>query len=137
MPLYLSLWIPDGVWGLSIGAILDIEESLALFHTAKPIEYIVTERGCWECISHATGPTSRYPRPYRNGQRIPAHRYIYELLFKKIKDGLLLLHRCDNTLCVNPSHMFEGTQKDNALDREAKGRGVDNNNRRDSSGRYC
>lgn len=122
---------------MSLGAVLEIDEHRSPCYREKPIEYIVTEKGCWECISHAVTPTTQYPRPQRNGQRISAHRYVYELTTKQIDEGLCLLHHCDNTLCINPSHMFEGTYSDNALDRELKGRGVDNNARRDSSGRYC
>lgn len=33
-----------------------------------------------------------------------------------------ILHRCDNPICVNPDHLFEGTDADNAADRDAKGR---------------
>jgi hypothetical protein len=33
-----------------------------------------------------------------------------------------ILHRCNNAPCVNPEHLYEGTQKDNMADREAAGR---------------
>ena len=50
------------------------------------------------------------------------HRYVYELLVKKIEAELELCHSCDNTLCINPSCMWEGTHRENMLDSENKNR---------------
>ena len=52
-----------------------------------------------------------------------AHRVAYELTYGPIADGCLVLHKCDNKPCVNPSHLFLGTQKDNVQDMLRKGRG--------------
>jgi hypothetical protein len=51
-----------------------------------------------------------------------AHRVSYEIHVGTV--GYLdVLHRCDRPECVNPGHLFLGTDLDNAADREAKGRG--------------
>lgn len=56
-----------------------------------------------------------------------AHRFSYELHRGEIQDGMLICHNCpggDNKLCVNPDHLFVGTDQDNHIDRYIKqGRG--------------
>lgn len=54
---------------------------------------------------------------------VRVHRLSWELLNGPIESRLCVLHKCDNPACVNPKHLFLGTQKDNALDRETKHRG--------------
>jgi len=51
-----------------------------------------------------------------------AHRRAYERFIGPIPPGLYVLHRCDTPLCINPSHLFLGTQQDNLDDAKAKGR---------------
>jgi HNH endonuclease len=51
-----------------------------------------------------------------------AHRFIWEHENGKVPEGMKVLHTCDNPLCVNPSHLFLGTMRDNVLDSIAKRR---------------
>jgi len=46
----------------------------------------------------------------------PAHRIGYILLVGPIPEGMQANHKCDNRRCVNPAHIYIGTQKQNVRD---------------------
>lgn len=53
-----------------------------------------------------------------------SHRYSYEIHRGEIPDKLFVLHDCDTPACVNPDHLFLGTNQDNVTDMMKKGRHV-------------
>lgn len=55
---------------------------------------------------------------------ILASRAMWILTHKEIPKWMCVLHKCDNPKCVNPNHLFLGTQQDNMKDKQKKGRGI-------------
>lgn len=76
---------------------------------------------CWNWTA-CVGGSGNYGHMTIFGKGWFSHRYSYTIHFGFIPDGLSVLHKCDNVLCVNPSHLFLGTALDNARDRNRKGR---------------
>jgi hypothetical protein len=65
-----------------------------------------------------------YGRLFRGVNKSPhwAHRLAWELANGEIGEGLYVCHHCDNKKCVNASHLFLGSNRDNAIDASSKGR---------------
>lgn len=68
---------------------------------------------CWNIYGRRYGKIKTGPPEKRT---ISAHRFSWEIHFGPVPDGLLVLHRCNNKLCVRPDHLYLGTQKDNVAD---------------------
>ena len=85
----------------------------------RPMTYEVRESGCWEVTSHKPNGFG-YPKVHWNYKSVYTHRLVWEQKYGEIPEGMQVLHRCDNPLCVNPDHLFLGTAVDNMKDRHAK-----------------
>lgn len=79
-----------------------------------------TGDGCW--IWKGAVRTDGYGQFGFRGRIMGAHRVSYILNIGEIPDGLVVCHRCDNKLCVRPSHLITDTQAVNAYDTKRKGR---------------
>lgn len=89
--------------------------------TGRFFSKVIKTDSCWNW----TGPkdSDGYGDFRLNHRHIRAHRWSYE--FHKsttIDPNMCVLHRCDRPSCVNPAHLFIGTNLENAIDRKSKGR---------------
>lgn len=80
----------------------------------------VTECGCWIWLGMVDG--GGYGSFRIGAKMVKAHRASWIIHRGPIPEGLRVLHQCDMPPCINPDHLFLGTQLENMQDMFAKGR---------------
>jgi len=80
---------------------------------------------CWLWNGRLNRKVYGYGNINYDGRAQPAHRVSWQIHNGPIPKGMKVLHSCDVPICVNPKHLFLGTQADNIHDMYKKKR---NNN---------
>jgi hypothetical protein len=81
----------------------------------KKLDFKIDDNGCFVITSHKkTG--GGYGYMYLNGKHHRIHRLVYEECFGELQEGLVIRHKCDNRICINPEHLETGSNKDNSMD---------------------
>lgn len=84
------------------------------------VRFVFFGDACWEWQAYKNH--NGYGEFSYGGRARLASRVAYELSKRKFDPKLKVLHTCDNPACVNPQHLFLGTQQDNLKDMRDKGR---------------
>jgi hypothetical protein len=77
------------------------------------------------CIEHLGAKTDGYGVKKVNGKLVRAHRFAFcQATGRSLEsiEGLVVMHVCDNRICVNPAHLKLGTHADNQQDKVDKNR---------------
>jgi hypothetical protein len=85
----------------------------------KRVEYFLSktrlnQNGCMEWIGGLSGSGYAHAQIFNSYQNITKH--IYEYYLKIPINRMNICHKCDNKKCINPDHLFLGTQQDNIDD---------------------
>jgi hypothetical protein len=78
------------------------------------------QTGCWNWLKYKD--KNQYGHMKVLGKSELVHRMAYQTLVGDIPIGMFVCHKCDNPSCLNPDHLFLGTNQDNINDKVAKNR---------------
>ena len=83
-------------------------------------DVVLTDKGCWIWVQSLR---NGYGQFNDKGRVLYAHRTSYQAFNGPIPAGKLICHKCHNRRCVNPSHLYVGDKRTNAIDMLANGDG--------------
>lgn len=92
----------------------------SVYHRLIRQTWVDPSTNCW--LWQGKVNRSGYGVAKEQGVTRAAHRVMYAALFGDFDRSMKLCHHCDTPICINPFHVFLGTQRDNMLDMHAKGR---------------
>ena len=92
------------------------QENIIKRFRKKYIVDVIT--GCWNWTGK---PNQGYGNFYMYGKPYPTHRASYILFINEVPSDIMVCHKCNNGMCVNPNHLYAGTHEQNMKDLRKSG----------------
>ena len=92
------------------------------YYKEKFLDLIFKTKDCW--LYQGEVSIHGYGRYWNGNRKTMAHRFSYELFKGLLSEGMHVLHKCDNRICINPDHLYLGSQQDNMNDMVLRGRSL-------------
>jgi hypothetical protein len=78
--------------------------------------FVQKSDGCWNWLGAGGIGSSDRPKFTINGKQYQTSRIIWKIVNGSDPGELHVLHKCNNGKCVNPDHLYLGTDRDNIVD---------------------
>lgn len=106
--------------GKANGKYIRVKKGATMMERLENKSIVNSDNGCreWTGVTNGSG----YGKLEINKKTYSAHVISFETYKGEKTNGLQVLHKCDNKKCINPEHLFLGTQSDNMFDMHRKKR---------------
>lgn len=94
----------------------------AVWNKVRAIGWTRTSAGCLEYNGYRNQSGYGQIRAQHRGRLLRVHRLAYRMKVGPLTSADVILHKCDNPSCSEPSHLRRGTQAENMADMFNKGR---------------
>lgn len=108
---------------------LEVKEKISASHSKRRPSLhqriwskVIKTADCWYWTGYKADGRYGYILDHRTSKQARVTRLLWEMAYGPIPKAMLICHTCDEPACVRIHHLYLGTPKTNALDRQIRGR---------------
>lgn len=115
------------MFGENVAKIIKLDLALEYLNTVKKriLDKVKYVNDCWNWTGQVRKNgygTIKLMLPEKQRKMLSTHRVFYYIHNPSFDQTKMILHKCDNRLCLNPEHLYEGTAQQNMNDRSLRKR---------------